>query len=264
MYVYIWKTPEGQPFYVGLTKTLHRTNPRNAGGRNWLCRQKLAEVGVENVVVEFHTVPSIIEGQALERKLITEYGRIQLGTGPLTNLQEGGNGTHSMSEAGKERLRVRMKNPDDPVFSAEARAKQRARMQDPDVRAKFTGENNPAKKPEVRAKLKEKWQDPEFRAKMLAAQKGKPKHSEEEKQRRRERLLDPSNPMREYHKVLNSDPAIAAKRAATLRSPEQRKRQSEAMKAYWEKRRASTQSSLGGNALCLLKRPHPSDAQDSR
>ena len=44
--------------------------------------------------------------------------------------------------------------------------------------------------------------------------------------------------MREYHKVLNTDPAIAAKRAETLRSPEQRKRQSDAMKAYWERKRA--------------------------
>jgi hypothetical protein len=238
MYVYIWKTPDGQPFYVGLTKTLHRTNPKNAGGRNWLCRQKLVEVGLENVVVEFHTVPSIIEGQELERKLITEYGRVQLSNGPLTNLQGGGNGAHGMSEQGKAKLRERLKNPNDPVYSAEARAKQRARMQAPDVQAKLRGDANPAKKPEVRAKLKAIWANPEFRAKMIAAQSGKPKHSPEEKQRRRERLLDPLNPMREYHKVLNSNPAIAAKRAATLRSPEQRTRQSEAMKANWAKRKA--------------------------
>lgn len=239
MYVYIWKTPEGQPFYVGLTKTLHRANPRNAGGRNWLCRQKLAEIGAEHVVVEFHTVPSIIEGRDLERKLITQYGRIQLGTGPLTNLQEGGNGTHGMSDAGKEKLRQRLKNPNDPVFSIEARAKQRARMKAPDVVAKFTGDNNPAKRPEVREKLKAKWRDPEFRKKMVVIQTGKKRHTEEEKQRRRERLLDPANPMREYHKVLNTDPTIAAKRVATLRSPEQRKRQSDAMKAYWDKKRAN-------------------------
>jgi hypothetical protein len=220
MYVYIWKTPDGQPFYVGLTKTLHRTNPKNAGGRNWLCRQKLETVGVENVVVEFHTVPSIIEGRELERKLITEYGRVQLANGPLTNLQEGGNGTHGMSEQGKAKLRERLKNPNDPVYSAEARAKQRARMQAPDVQVKMRGDANPAKKPEVRAK-------------MIKAQTGKPKHSLEEKERRRARLLGPDNPMREYHKILNSDPTIAAKRAATLRSPEQRKRQSDAMKTYW-------------------------------
>ena len=238
MYVYIWKTPEGQPFYVGLTKSIHRTNPRNAGGRNWLCRQKLSEIGVESVVVEFHTVADIISAQELERKLITEYGRVQLGNGPLTNLREGGDGAHGMSDAGKESLRQHMLDPTHPIRSPEARAKQRARMKAPDVTILFSGDNNPAKRPEVRAKIKAKWDDPEYRAARIAERTGVKKHSLEEKQRRRERLLDPANPMREYHKVLNSDPTIAAKRAATLRSPEQRTRQSEAMKAYWAKRKA--------------------------
>ena len=239
MYVYIWKTPEGQPFYVGLTKSIHRTNPRNAGGRNWLCRQKLSEVGVENVVVEFHTVADIISAQELERKLITEYGRVQLGTGPLTNLQEGGNGAHGMSDAGKESLRQRMLDPAHPIRSPEARAKQRARMKAPDVTILFSGDNNPAKRPEVRAKIKSKWDNPEYRAARIAERTGVKKHSDRFKDAARQRLLDVNNPMREYHKVLNSDPTIAAKRAATLRSPEQRTRQSEAMKAYWVKRRAS-------------------------
>ena len=238
MYVYIWKTPEGQPFYVGLTKTIHRTNPRNAGGRNWLCRQKLLELGVENVVVEFHIVADIIGAQELERKLITEYGRVQLGNGPLTNLQEGGNGAHGMSDAGKESLRQHMLDPTHPIRSPEARAKQRARMKAPDVTILFSGNNNPAKRPEVRAKIKAKWQDPEFRAARIAERKGVKKHSDQFKDAARQRLLSEDNPMREYHKVLNSDPTIAAKRAATLRSPEQRTRQSEAMKAYWAKRKA--------------------------
>jgi hypothetical protein len=239
MYVYIWKTPEGQPFYVGLTKSIHRTNPRNAGGRNWLCRQKLSELGVENVVVEFHTVADIISAQELERKLITEYGRVQLGNGPLTNLREGGDGAHGMSDAGKESLRQRMLDPAHPIRSPEARAKQRARMIAPDVTILFSGDNNPAKRPEVRAKIKAKWDDPEFRAARIAERTGVKKHSDQFKDAARQRLLDTNHPMREYHKVLNSDPTIAAKRAATLRSPEQRTRQSEAMKAYWIKRKAS-------------------------
>jgi len=238
MYVYIWKTLEGQPFYVGLTKTIHRTNPRNAGGRNWLCRQKLAELGVENVVVEFHTVTDIISAQELERKLITEYGRVQLSNGPLTNLQEGGNGAHGMSDAGKESLRQHMLDPTHPIRSPEARAKQRARMKAPDVTVLFSGENNPAKRPEVRAKLKAMWANPEFRAARIAERVGVKKHSAQFKDAARQRLLDVNNPMREHHKVLNSDPTIAAKRAATLRSPEQRARQSEAMKANWAKRKA--------------------------
>lgn len=239
MYVYIWKTPEGQPFYVGLTKSIHRTNPRNAGGRNWLCRQKLSEIGVESVVVEFHTVADIISAQELERKLITEYGRVQLGNGPLTNLREGGDGAHGMSDTGKESLRQRMLDPTHPIRSPEARAKQRARMKAPDVTILFSGNNNPAKRPEVRAKIKAKWDDPEYRAARIAERTGVKKHSDQFKDAARQRLLSGNNPMREYHKVLNSDPTIAAKRAATLRSPEQRTRQSEAMKAYWVKRKAA-------------------------
>ena len=238
MYVYIWKTPEGQPIYVGLTKSIHRTNPRNAGGRNWLCRQKLSEIGVESVVVEFHTVADIISAQELERKLITEYGRVQLGNGPLTNLREGGDGAHGMSDTGKESLRQRMLDPTHPIRSPEARAKQRARMKAPDVTILFSGNNNPAKRPEVRAKIKAKWDDPEYRAARIAERTGVKKHSDQFKDAARQRLLSGNNPMREYHKVLNSDPTIAAKRAATLRSPEQRTRQSEAMKAYWAKRKA--------------------------
>jgi len=238
MYVYIWKDQNGAPIYVGLTKRMGRANPKNSGGRNWLTRQKLAEIGPEKVVVEFHTVTTIIEGQSLERKLIQQYGRIQLGNGTLTNLREGGEGVVSPSPEHRAKLSAAMKDPNHPIRSIEARAKQKARMQDPDVRAKFCGENNPAKKAEVRAKLKAKWQEPEYREARRREKIGKAKHSEAHKENLRNKLLSENSHLREYHKTLNTDPNIAAKRAATLRSPEQRARQSAAMKAYWEKRKA--------------------------
>ena len=145
---------------------------------------------------------------------------------------------HIPTEDHKEKLRQAMLNPNHPCRSPEARAKQRERMQSPEIRAMFTGENNPAKKLEVRAKIKAKWQEPEYRAARIAEKIGVKKHSDQFKDDARKRLLDTNHPMREYHKVLNSDPTIAAKRAATLRSPEQRARQSEAMKANWAKRKA--------------------------
>jgi len=113
------------------------------------------------------------------------------------------------------------------------------RMQDADIKALFSGNANPAKKPEVREKLKAKWADPAYKNARIAEKIGRPIHTEEEKQRRREALLDPNNPMRDFHKALNTDPTIAAKRAATLRTPEQRARQSEAMRRYWAKRKES-------------------------
>ena len=238
MYVYIWKTPEGTPIYVGFTKNERRSNPRNNGNRSWLCKQKLTEIGVDRVIIELRPVASVEDGVALECKLIAEIGRVQTGTGPLTNLTSGGDGTHTRTPEHREAVRQAMLDPNHPARSQKARENQRKRMNDPDVKALFLGDANPAKRPEVREKIKAKWADPEYRAMMLAKKVGKPIHSEEEKQRRRERLLSADNPMREYHKVLNTDPAIAAKRAATLRSPEQRKRQSDAMKAYWERRKS--------------------------
>lgn len=237
MYVYIWKDANSVPFYVGFSKNKRRSNPRNNGGRNWLCKQKLAEIGIDNVIIELRPVRSTEEGVALECRLIAEIGRVQTGTGPLTNLSSGGDGVHSPTPEHREKLRQAMLDPNHPARSPQARKKQKERMRDPDVRALFSGDANPAKRPEVREKIKAKWADPAYRAMMVEKQTGVKRHSEEEKQRRRERLLDPSNSMREYHKILNTDPTIAAKRAATLRSPEQRKRQSDAMKSYWEKRK---------------------------
>lgn len=240
MYVYIWKTTDGTPFYVGFTRTRHRTNPLNAGGRNWLCKQKLAEVGAEKVIIELRPVTSIEEGTALECKLIAEIGRIQTGTGPLTNLTSGGDGAHSPTPKHREILRQAMLDPRHPARSPEARAKISKRMKSPDVQALFLGDANPAKRPEVREKIKARWADPEYRAAMSAKKVGKPIHSEEDKEVRRLKLMDPNNPLRQYHKVLNTDPEIAAKRAATLRLPEQRKRQSDAMKAYWARKKLQT------------------------
>lgn len=238
MYVYIWKDSHGTPFYVGFTQNKRRTNPRNSGGRNWLCKQKLKEIGVDRVIIELRPVASVEEGIALECSLILEYGRVQTENGTLTNLTSGGDGTHTPSPEHKEKLRKAMLDPAHPIRSKEARAKKQARMKDPDVMAAFSGDNNPAKRPEVRAKLKAMWANPEFRAARIAERVGVKKHLAQFKDAARQRLLDVNHPMREYHKVLNSDPTIAAKRAATLRSPEQRARQSEAMKANWAKRKA--------------------------
>lgn len=235
MFVYVWKHNE-TPFYVGMTKTIGRTNPLNAGGRGWLCKQTLAKIGPKNVVVELHMVDTVEEAQSLERSLIDKYGRIQLETGPLTNLKPGGDGSPGMSDAGKLATSKRMKE-NNPMKKPETKAKLKTRMQSPEVVALFSGDNNPAKRPEVRAKIKAKWEDPEFRAARIAEKVGRPIHSEESKEKRRLRLLDPSNPMREYHKVLNSDPAIKEKRVAALRSPEVQAKISAALKLSWAKRK---------------------------
>lgn len=236
MFVYVWKHNE-TPFYVGMTKNIGRTNPLNSGGRGWLCKQKLAQINRADVVVELHTTETLEAAQKLEVSLIEKYGRVQLGTGPLTNLKVGGDGWQGMSDDAKKRLSLRM-TENNPTNNPETRAKITARMNDPDVKAKFSGDNNPAKRPEVRAKIKAKWDDPAYREARTKAKVGKPIHTEEHKAELREKLLDPTNPMREYHKVLNSDPTIKAKRTAALQSPEVRARISASLKAKWAERKA--------------------------
>ena len=237
MFVYIWKH-NNTPFYIGLTKAHGRTNPLNAGGRGWLCKQTLDKVGRANVIVELHIVTTLEEGKELERSLIEKYGRVQLGTGPLTNLRSGGDGTHGMSAAGKAANSERMRL-NNPTRNPATLAKLKKRMNDPDVLAKFTGDANPAKRPEVRAKLKAKWADPAYREERRIEKIGKAKHSEEHKAELRAKLLDPSNPLRDYHKTLNSDPTIKAKRTAALQSPEVRARISAALKAKWAERKSN-------------------------
>lgn len=224
MYIYIWRTPEDVPFYVGLTVRAGRANPRNNGGRNWLTKQHLEKIGVANVRVELRFIDSKEEGQRLEKELIQQFGRINLGTGTLTNLRDGGEGVHSPSPEHREKLKQALLDPSHPIRSPEAIAKLRARMTDPDIKALFLGEANPAKQPETRVKLKAKWADPEYRAMMIAQRRGKPIHSEEEKQRRRERIAD--NPaMRSWGERNGKDEAFDAKRVAGIRAAQGRRKE---------------------------------------
>jgi hypothetical protein len=238
VFVYVWKHNDS-PFYVGMSKTLHRTNPLNAGARGWLCKQTLAQIGAKNVVVETRTVESLEEARALERSLIQKFGRIQLGTGPLTNLKPGGDGSKGMTLEGRAATSTRMREKN-PMHNPETRAKATSRMRDPDVRIKFLGENNPAKRPEVRAKLLAKWQDPEYRNRQTASRRGKKKHTDEFKAAARARLMNPDNPMRTRHVLLNTDPEVHKKRVAALRNPEVREKIAASMRKRWAEKKATT------------------------
>ena len=225
MYVYIWKDLANVPFYVGFTKRARRTDPSNSGGRNWLTQQKLDEIGPKNVIVEIRHVSSLEEGQALEKNLILEIGRIQLKTGPLTNLREGGEGTHSPTEEHREKLRQLMLDPNHPCRSLEARNRQRQRMLDPSVKEKFSGENNPAKRPEVREKIKLKWQDQEFRNMMSAKKTGVPKNFSEEDLARRALAVINNPDMKSWEERNGKDPEFDAKRIAGIRAAQGKRRE---------------------------------------
>lgn len=235
MFVYIWKHND-IPFYVGMSNSRRRTDPTVANPRGWFCKQKLAGIGAKNVVVEIHIKDSLEEAQLLERSLIEKYGRIQLNTGTLTNLRKGGEGRKNMPELEKIALSKRMKE-NNPVHNPETRAKIIARMNDPDVKAKFTGDNNPAKRPEVQAKIRAKWADPAFKEAQRQRKLGKPIHSAESKEARKQALLDPTHPIHAFNATLNSDPEIKAKRVAALRAPEVQAKISASLKLSWAKRK---------------------------
>lgn len=241
MYVYIWKDINHVPFYVGLSKKYHRTNPKNSGSRNKSCIEKLTAIGADNIIVELIQVPTLEAACQLEFDLVEKYGRLDLNTGTLTNRMEGGTARKTEISSDKlEKIKLTLADPNHPIRSPEARAKAIARLNAPDVKEKFLGDNNPAKAPEVRQKLKDIWDNEEYREAQRVRKLGKSIHSDKEKEKRKQALLDKNHPLNilEFHKTLNSDPDIKAKRVATLQSPEQRARQSAAMKANWIKRKA--------------------------
>jgi hypothetical protein len=218
MYVYIWKDTHSIPFYVGFTKNKRRTNPRNSGGRNWLCQQKIEAVGVDRIIIELRPVASAAEGVALECQLIAEYGRIQTRNGPLANLTSGGEGTHTPSLEHREKLRQAMLDPNHPIRSEAARKKAVLRMNAPDVKAKFLGENNAAKRPEVRAKIKAKWEDPEFRAARISERIGVAKNFSDETRLAHAERLKANPAMRGWGERNGLDDEFNTKRIAGIQA----------------------------------------------
>lgn len=220
MFVYIWKDEKNIPFYVGFTNSARRTNPRNSPKRNWLCTKKLDEVGRNHVVVELRFVDSIITGQELERKLIHEYGRIQTGTGPLTNLMPGGEGANRMPDSVKEKRRQALLDPGNPIRSAEAVAKRnlaiKKRMNQPDVKIAMQGDANFAKAPEVREKLKAVWQDPEYRAARVAERTGATKNISPETREKMAAQVKNNPAMKSWSERNGKDPEFEAKRIEGL------------------------------------------------
>lgn len=218
MYVYIWKDPNGTPFYVGCTRNMRRTNPRNNGSRNWLCQSRINEIGADSVLVEIHVLPTQEAGAVLEQELIAKHGRIQLSNGPLTNLRTGGDGLGSKSLEHKEKLRLAMLNPAHPIHSAASREKAKKRMNDPDVKAKFLGDANPAKREEVREKIKAVWADPAYKEKMRIARTGLERDLPETTKEVLRKNLAANPDMKGWGERNGKDAEFDAKRVAGIRA----------------------------------------------
>jgi hypothetical protein len=123
-----------------------------------------------------------------------------------------------MPEAHREKLRVAMQNPNHPIYSSESRARAKKRMDDPDVKAKFLGENNAAKRPEVRAKIKAKWEDPEFRAARISERTGVTKNFSDETRLAHADRLKANPAMRGWGERNGIDAEFDAKRIAGIQA----------------------------------------------
>lgn len=88
-----------QPFYVGIGKLRNRlydhlseNNPTNHLKANKI-KKIIQETGLNPIIVKLFDSLKGDRAKKIERQLILSIGRIDLGSGPLTNLTDGGDGT---------------------------------------------------------------------------------------------------------------------------------------------------------------------------
>lgn len=109
-YVYVLHRPCGTPFYVGKgTGDRVLCHERDAN-QTTLRSHKLNTIRAlyasgASVGYTIETLASEAEALARERELILQFGRHDLGTGPLTNMTDGGEGPANFSEETRQRHR---------------------------------------------------------------------------------------------------------------------------------------------------------------
>lgn len=103
-YVYLHlKQTNGEPFYVGKGKNRRAFNLKH---RNNLWNKVMLKYGVDIIIIS----DKLTEKEALDLEciLIKRIGRIDLGTGPLTNLTDGGETNYNKSPLTRKFLSERM------------------------------------------------------------------------------------------------------------------------------------------------------------
>ena len=118
-YVYHLLRPDGTPFYVGKGKNRrvfdHESEALGPGRSyklNIIRHIKRTGRQLRYEIVEFFE--SEEECHAREIRDIAAIGRHDLGTGPLANLTDGGEGTAGLSEETKQRIDANLHGPDAP------------------------------------------------------------------------------------------------------------------------------------------------------
>jgi hypothetical protein len=229
MYVYVWKTPDGVPFYVGMGKNVRRPSPKSLGHRNVACKKIVQELGADNVIIELHTVQDITSAQLLEQSLIDRYGRLSNSTGTLTNKSKGGE-FHEAKKETKIKLKAKW---EDPAHREKMTASKVGLTRNLSETTKEILRQNLANNSSMKG-WSERNGDPDFDAKRIAGIKAaQPKRAE--KMRDPEALAQRKARL----KATINSPEYLAKRAL-LNTPEYRAKLSAAKKAYWDKRKAES------------------------
>lgn len=167
------------PFYIGKGKEQRAWVTQH---RNFLWKEIVAEHAYEVRIIQNNMNEA--DALLLETKLIESYGRIDLDTGILVNMTEGGNGGMGvlMTEEYRQKLsnsaRVRWQSDQyrekqsvsqsTSWKNKEIRNKRIARMSAPDVKIKNSqSKKDMWKNPEYRKKnldkRKQRWNDPEYK-----------------------------------------------------------------------------------------------------
>jgi hypothetical protein len=102
-----------EPFYIGLGRenridhhlqSAYKHKDSNKLKANKICKIK-RETGVDAFRIKIKTDLSFVDASKLEIQLIKSIGRIDLKTGPLTNLTDGGDGIHNLSDKSLRKLK---------------------------------------------------------------------------------------------------------------------------------------------------------------
>lgn len=228
MYVYVWKQPDGTPFYVGMAKNARRFSPYKTSHRNKQCLDLLHQIGPANVIVELFHVVDEKAARAMEQGLILKFGRLKDGTGTLTNISKGGE-FHIATEETRQLLSEKWKDPEHKAKVISKRLGSK-RSLDPATREKLAVNlhNNPA----MKSWAERNGKDPEFDAKRIAGIKAA-------QGKRSEKMADPDALARRKArlKATFASPEYQEKRKK-FDTPEYRAKLAAAKKAYWERKRA--------------------------
>lgn len=215
---------KGTPYYVG----------KGLNDRAWVKHGSRIKVPTNHYICIIAYDLTDQQAKDLEKRLIAEYGRIDLDTGILMNLTEGGEGvygtseevrakrrksqreTWAMPEAKAKKSEATRKVWDDPEYKAERSATIRQAWEDPELRREHA------------EKIKKTWSDPTLREEQ--SQRSKISQNSEEIK------IKKSIKMKEYWNKPDSRIKASIKvKSRYENNPEARENASRASKEKWKK-----------------------------